>query len=249
MFAANLLPTLVFALSASAFPTTSNYSLASIHERTSCAAGTIICSGPTQLALCNSLQSLVFQPVAAGMVRSGGERIPSSAGRLAGGSIAASILSIAHGTSAPSSTLPPVSTTIIVTSYDTVTISSSTSTSASSQITDSAAPTSRPAPTTASSASSSSTAASPAASPSSPASNIHGTAYTGDGTSWPGQESWIGSFDEMFIKNTKAMSTSCSQFGQPNNSPEEIADMKSAIQSVGQSSGVDPRFILAIVMQ
>ncbi|KAK1093993.1 hypothetical protein LTR48_001191, partial [Friedmanniomyces endolithicus] len=169
--------------------------------------------------------------------------------RLAGGSIVASILSIAHGTSAPSAALPPVSTTIIVTSYATVTISSSTPTSAPSQTTDSAASTSRPASTTTSSTSSSSTVTSPAASLSSPASNIHGTAYTGDGGSWPGQQSWVGSFDEMFITKTKAMSSSCSQFGQPNNSPAEIADIKSAIQSVGQSSGVHPRFILAIVMQ
>ncbi|KAK0314670.1 hypothetical protein LTR01_001494 [Friedmanniomyces endolithicus] len=235
MFMANLLPTLLFAVSAYAFPTTSNYSLASIHERTNCTAGTIVCNGPTQFALCNPPQSLVFQPVAAG--------------RLAGGSIAASILSIALGTSAPSAALPPVSTTIIVTSYATVTISSSTSSSAVSQTTDSAVPTSTTASTTTSATSSSSTAAPPATSPSSPASDLHGTAYTGDGGSWPGQESWVGSFDEMFIKNTKAMSASCSQFGQPNNSPQEIEDIKSAIQSVGKSSGVDPRFILAIVMQ
>jgi hypothetical protein len=35
----------------------------------------------------------------------------------------------------------------------------------------------------------------------------------------------------------------------PNNSADEIQSLKSAISSVGASSGVDPRFILAIVMQ
>ncbi|TKA66262.1 hypothetical protein B0A55_08421 [Friedmanniomyces simplex] len=60
---------------------------------------------------------------------------------------------------------------------------------------------------------------------------------------------WVATFDEMFALNTPALSTSCSQFGQANNSPQEIADIKSAIQSISQSTGVDSRFILAIVMQ
>lgn len=45
------------------------------------------------------------------------------------------------------------------------------------------------------------------------------------------------------------MSSSCAQWNVPNNSEEEINYIKNSIQSVAQSSSVDPRFILAIVMQ
>lgn len=45
------------------------------------------------------------------------------------------------------------------------------------------------------------------------------------------------------------MKASCANWGVPNDSDEEIADLKSAIQTVGSASGIDPRFILAIVMQ
>lgn len=45
------------------------------------------------------------------------------------------------------------------------------------------------------------------------------------------------------------MKASCSQFGVPNNSDSEISDLKSAIQEVASSTGIDSRFILAIIMQ
>lgn len=45
------------------------------------------------------------------------------------------------------------------------------------------------------------------------------------------------------------MSSSCAQWNVPNNSEEEITHIKNSIQSVAQSSSVDPRFVLAIVMQ
>jgi hypothetical protein len=45
------------------------------------------------------------------------------------------------------------------------------------------------------------------------------------------------------------ISKSCETFGQTNNSDDESVGLKSAIQSVAESSGVDERFILAIVMQ
>lgn len=45
------------------------------------------------------------------------------------------------------------------------------------------------------------------------------------------------------------MSASCANFGFENDSEDEINDIKNAIQSVSTSSGVDARFILAIVMQ
>jgi hypothetical protein len=45
------------------------------------------------------------------------------------------------------------------------------------------------------------------------------------------------------------ISKSCEAFGQINNSEDESADLKLAIQSVAKSSGVDERFVLAIVME
>ena len=78
------------------------------------------------------------------------------------------------------------------------------------------------------------------------------TMYNGDGSTsqgWPSQSDWM-DFDSMFQANMQDLTISCEDsFAVPNNSPEEIANLKSAIQSVAQSSGVDERFILAIVMQ
>lgn len=52
-----------------------------------------------------------------------------------------------------------------------------------------------------------------------------------------------------FEANKGVMSSSCEQWGVPSTTEQEMSDMSDAIQSIGQSSGVDPRFILAIVMQ
>lgn len=79
------------------------------------------------------------------------------------------------------------------------------------------------------------------------------TFFQGDGSEaagWPAQDKWA-SFNEMFEANTKAMSVSCvnNKFSDTNDSPEEIAAIKSAIESVALSTKVDHRFILAIMMQ
>jgi hypothetical protein len=52
-----------------------------------------------------------------------------------------------------------------------------------------------------------------------------------------------------FTANEVIMADSCTQWNVPNNTPEENSDISSAIQSVASSTGIDPRFILAIVMQ
>lgn len=66
---------------------------------------------------------------------------------------------------------------------------------------------------------------------------------------WPAEDQWA-SFDTMWEANLEnIISKSCTGFGQANNSPSESADLKSAIENVAQSSGVDARFILAIAMQ
>ncbi|KAK5117245.1 hypothetical protein LTR62_005862 [Meristemomyces frigidus] len=75
--------------------------------------------------------------------------------------------------------------------------------------------------------------------------------YSGDGTTgagWPSQSAWV-DFNSMWTANLAIISTSCTQFGEPNNSDDESNNLKSAITSIASSSSVDERFILAIVMQ
>jgi hypothetical protein len=75
--------------------------------------------------------------------------------------------------------------------------------------------------------------------------------YSGDGSTkagWPAESTWA-SFDKLWSANLATIKVSCTQFGQANNSDQETADLKSAITSVAKSSGVDSRFILAVVMQ
>ena len=75
--------------------------------------------------------------------------------------------------------------------------------------------------------------------------------FNGDGSpsaGWPSQDSWV-DFDTAFESSSVNMKASCAQWNAANDSPQEISDIKSAIQSVASSSGVDERFILAIMMQ
>ncbi|TQS32316.1 hypothetical protein Golomagni_07371, partial [Golovinomyces magnicellulatus] len=78
------------------------------------------------------------------------------------------------------------------------------------------------------------------------------TGYTGDGSvgaGWPGTDAW-GSYDQLWSANVPLMQKSCgwNNWGA-DNSDSEIADIGSAIQQVSGETGVDARFILAIVMQ
>ncbi|KAK3650914.1 hypothetical protein LTR56_005965 [Elasticomyces elasticus] len=75
--------------------------------------------------------------------------------------------------------------------------------------------------------------------------------YTGDGSTaagWPAETAWV-DFDTMFDANTANMKASCAQWAVPNDTDEEVADMKAAIQDIAGTTGVDARVILAIVMQ
>lgn len=77
------------------------------------------------------------------------------------------------------------------------------------------------------------------------------TMYSGDGSTssgWPSEDKWA-SFDDSWAANVDTIKISCSQFGQEDPSDQEIADTKSAIVSVAGETGVDSRFILAIMMQ
>jgi LysM repeat protein len=53
----------------------------------------------------------------------------------------------------------------------------------------------------------------------------------------------------MFNNNNGVLTTGCAQFGVAENSDAELSEISSAILSVSANTGVDPRFIFAIVMQ
>jgi hypothetical protein len=75
------------------------------------------------------------------------------------------------------------------------------------------------------------------------------TMYHGDGTSgagWPSESQWVGDFETMWAANQENIN--CIG-GVPQNSAEETANMKSAIMSVASESGLDARFIFAIILQ
>lgn len=78
------------------------------------------------------------------------------------------------------------------------------------------------------------------------------TLYQGDGSvgsGWPSQDSW-GSYDELWATNSAVMKNSCGWNGWgADDSDAEIADINTAIQQVSGQTGIDQRFILAIVMQ
>ncbi|KAF4632087.1 hypothetical protein G7Y89_g6050 [Cudoniella acicularis] len=74
-----------------------------------------------------------------------------------------------------------------------------------------------------------------------------GTGDVSDG--WPAQSAWVSSFETMFANNQATIAASCTQWSVANPSSSEIADIQSGIQSVASSTGIDARFILAIVLQ
>ncbi|GIK07548.1 hypothetical protein Aspvir_003214 [Aspergillus viridinutans] len=76
---------------------------------------------------------------------------------------------------------------------------------------------------------------------------LGGTGEVTDG--WPSMSDWFPTFEEMFEANKITLKSSCAQWNVENNSDEEIEHLCSSIQSVASSTGVDARFILAIVMQ
>lgn len=52
-----------------------------------------------------------------------------------------------------------------------------------------------------------------------------------------------------FERNKWNVNNSCAQWQVPNNSEEETAELRRSILSIGAVTGIDPRFILAVVMQ
>lgn len=88
--------------------------------------------------------------------------------------------------------------------------------------------------------------------PASSAGNTYLRTFSGNGDAsqgWPLESQWA-DFETMWSSNlANTIYKSCAVFGQINNSDQESAALKAAIQTVSRSSGVDERFILAIVMQ
>ena len=75
--------------------------------------------------------------------------------------------------------------------------------------------------------------------------------FGGDGTTaqgWPAESEWA-SFEEIWAANEDTMSKSCSQWGQENNSKEEIAAIKKGIMAVSKESGIAEHFLLTFMMQ
>jgi hypothetical protein len=73
--------------------------------------------------------------------------------------------------------------------------------------------------------------------------------YTGNGqVSWPDQSEWI-DFDYMFNQNLVIMKGSCVQWNVPNNSDQEIEDIRNGAKKVAAETGVDQRFIFAVLLQ
>ena len=78
------------------------------------------------------------------------------------------------------------------------------------------------------------------------------TLYLGNGASsagWPSRLQWL-SFNDMWTINQHLISRSCNAiYKTPNLSPLETQSLYKAIQSVANSTRVDHRFILAVIMQ
>jgi hypothetical protein len=75
--------------------------------------------------------------------------------------------------------------------------------------------------------------------------------YQGDGSvgaGWPSEDQWVGDFDTMWAANQGSINC-IPEWGVAQNSAQENANMKSAIESTAASSGVDARYIFAIILQ
>lgn len=76
--------------------------------------------------------------------------------------------------------------------------------------------------------------------------------YKGDGSTgagWPAESAW-GTYDQLWNANVPLMQKSCGWNGWgADNSGAEINGIKNAINDVSGSTGVDKRFILAVMMQ
>lgn len=246
-----------------------------LQARQSCSVdGALVCNGSSQFALCNA-GTVVWQAVSDGTAcvcdgdsctinaiasgSSGSAAEPASA--TAGSSSATNTAALTAGVAGngaglnsfslnltPASTAAPATSTA-ASSDESTAAAAPASTTSSAIFSTTAAPSSTDTPVSSASSEPSSSASS---SSSASGSSAYIKNFLGDGDvsqGWPAQSSWL-DFDAMWDANLDSViSVSCTQFGKANNSPQESDDLKSAIQSVASSSGVDSRFILAITLQ
>jgi hypothetical protein len=75
------------------------------------------------------------------------------------------------------------------------------------------------------------------------------TCYSGGWQSYPDQSKWV-SFSSMWNANKAAMTSGCSGLGvTPENTAGQVGQVYNSILQVSAASLVDPRFILAIILQ
>ncbi|KAM3500430.1 hypothetical protein MY10362_006409 [Beauveria mimosiformis] len=217
----------------------------------SCKFGSLVCQGEGKFGICNSGNKVIFMDVAPGTkcVCSGSDCT------IAGGGSNPPQNTPVPTPSAPQA--PPTSTSQAVAPTSSAPQAPPTSTSQAVTPTPAVGGQFKEVPTATLPAPSTSSAAS--SQPSAPATNPdlsnggYIKAFMGKGDAaagWPEESSWVKTFEDMWDANLKnVIYKSCTSFQQDNNSAEESADIKSAIEEVSKSSGVDARFILAIVMQ
>ena len=198
----------------------------------SCAEdGKFMCNGPGQFGVCSN-EIVIWAPTADGTICSCDQ---GECNIVAGDDGSTSVQ--------PDPTLP----------FSSAHTPSSVAPAPSPSVAPAPTPSAAPAPSSSEAPAPSSTAA-PA--PSSPAGSGSTGQYTyktylGDGSpsdGWPTLSDWL-SFDELWTRNVESMSTSCESFDQQDNSPQEIAGIKSALLEVSDATGVDARFALATMMQ
>ncbi|KAM0259871.1 hypothetical protein ACHAQJ_003116 [Trichoderma viride] len=75
-------------------------------------------------------------------------------------------------------------------------------------------------------------------------------AYFGDGTTndgWPSLSQWV-SFNFIWQVNFNSIQNSCSQFGYPNLSDDEMNDLENGINTIADQFNIDHRYILAEIL-
>ncbi|PNP55749.1 hypothetical protein THARTR1_03969 [Trichoderma harzianum] len=75
-------------------------------------------------------------------------------------------------------------------------------------------------------------------------------AYYGDGSTndgWPSISQWV-SFNYIWQVNYNSIQNSCSQYGVPNLSNDEMNDLENAINDIANQFNIDHRFILAEIL-
>ncbi|OAA64900.1 hypothetical protein ISF_04310 [Cordyceps fumosorosea ARSEF 2679] len=252
-------------------------SLRSVHVR-DCKAGHLVCQGQALFGICNLNSKAIFMSVAEGTkcVCSGSDcTIVAAAGPAQASQGPAPTSQPAAAPTSQSAAAPTSQSAAAPTSQPAAAPTSQAAPPATQPSSTAAAPPAQssapPAPSSApggvfqeTSISTPPAATQPAATASQPATPA-GTAgvdiglgkgylkvFLGTGAAssgWPEEDQWA-SFDSLWAANeANVLPIGCGAFGQANDSPQEIADIKAAILSVAASSGVDSRFILAIVMQ